>query len=222
MNPREFPCEPIVYDPLTPEDPFWQNPLITANFYNLTSWKNKRNGAIVGTASDLRFNNFKTADNLLAGIEFELTDVSADGLCQVNDSLIIGKSANSEQTLEMASPHGIISPRTENFTIDSVRFYNFDWNSAAALGDCSHCYHGAATDSGARTVTVKNLTFDETVTKRIRYQYPFLGIYKDLTGDLTEKGPNTWAMAYLKHNEAWSECETNMDLYDGHTCDNST
>ena len=47
--------------------------------------------------------------------------------------------------------------------MDSAKFYNFDWVGSAALGGCSHCYHPAATDSGARTVTFKNTYFDSTV-----------------------------------------------------------
>lgn len=77
--PRTYPCRPVVFDPNNSTDPFWQNPLITANFYNLTSWKNGRNGAIIGTVGDVRLHNFKTADNILAGIEFERTDKSGDG-----------------------------------------------------------------------------------------------------------------------------------------------
>jgi hypothetical protein len=33
----------------------------------------------------------------------------------------------------------------------------------AALGSCSHCFHSASTDSGARTVTFSNLVFDTSV-----------------------------------------------------------
>ena len=55
---------------------------------------------------------------------------------------------------------GIITPRTENFTVDSAKFYNFDWNGSAALSGCSHCFFTASTDSGARTVTFKNTYFD--------------------------------------------------------------
>ena len=40
-------------------------------FNGLTSWKNNRNGAIMGTAGAVIFSNFKTADNILTGIEFE-------------------------------------------------------------------------------------------------------------------------------------------------------
>jgi hypothetical protein len=71
--------------------------------------------------------------------------------------------------LDNASPHGIITPRTENFVIQNTKFYNYNWKDAAALGTCSHCFHPAATDSGARTVTLKNLSYDTTVAKRIKY-----------------------------------------------------
>jgi hypothetical protein len=221
MMPRQFPCKPITYDFTNQADPFHSNPLITAEFEELTSWKNKRNGAIAGKVADVRFKKFKTADNVLAGIEFERSDVTAENKAGVYDCLVIGKSLNTEQKLELASPHGIISPRSENFTIDNVRFYGYDWNDAAALGDCSHCFHPAATDSGARQVVVRNLFFDSTVLKKIKYQFPFLGIFKDETGELTGKGPNSWAMGYVKAHEAWSECETDLDVFDGHICDNT-
>jgi len=220
MIPRMYPCKDIIYDPFNTTDPFWQNPLITANFYNVTSWKNKRNGAIAGNVGDVRFHNFKVADNLLAGIEFERTNHTGDNRAQVKDSLIIGKTENAELETLRADPKGIIAPRSENFTIDGCKFYNYDWRNASALGDCSHCFHPASTDSGARTHTVRNLFFDTTVTKKIRYQEPYNGIFFDQTGTLTGKGPNSWATAYHKHNEAWPECSTDVEVFDGHVCDN--
>ena len=48
--------------------------MITANFNGLTSWKNGRAGAIFKTVGDVRFNNFKVADNLMAGIEMSVTN----------------------------------------------------------------------------------------------------------------------------------------------------
>lgn len=59
---------------------------------------------------------------------------------------------------------GLITPRSENFTVSNVNFYNFDLDGYAAIGTCSHCYHPASTDSGARTVTFSKLYFDPTVT----------------------------------------------------------
>jgi hypothetical protein len=75
LVPRTYPCSPIVYDPTNTTDPYHKNPLITSNFNRLVAWKNKRNGAIAETVADVRFNDFKVADNLLAGIEFSMNGV---------------------------------------------------------------------------------------------------------------------------------------------------
>jgi hypothetical protein len=93
MVPRKYPCSPIVYNGTNVDDPWHLNPKITANFYNLTAWKNKRNGAIAKTVGDIRFIDFKVADNILAGIEMSVTDErTGDGNAGVYDALVIGKS----------------------------------------------------------------------------------------------------------------------------------
>ena len=74
MIPRKYPCKPVVYDPTNTTDPWHQNPPITAHFYGLTSWKNGRNGAIASKVGDVRFHDFKVADNRLAGIEVSVCD----------------------------------------------------------------------------------------------------------------------------------------------------
>lgn len=71
MIPRALQCKPIIYDWNNLNDPFHQNPIQTMIFEDYTGYKNKRNGAIALNVGDVRFNNFKTADNLLAGIEME-------------------------------------------------------------------------------------------------------------------------------------------------------
>lgn len=79
--------------------------------------------------------------------------------------------------------------------------------------DCIDIY----TDSVARTVRFSNLTFDSTVPRRIRYQYPFRDIYYDLDGILTGKRPGTWDTNYWHHN-AQSECTVDLFVYDGINC----
>ena len=69
MVPRQKPCKSVWYDPDTPDDPYHSNPPITARMEDFTSWKNGRNGAIAERLGDVRFIGFKTADNVLAGIE---------------------------------------------------------------------------------------------------------------------------------------------------------
>jgi hypothetical protein len=184
-------------------------------------WKCKRTGAIAKKVGDVRFMNFKTADNMLSGIEMAESDLFGDDMAQVNGGLMIGRTNNTNWELDASSPHGIIAPRRENFLIQNVRFYNYNWNKAACLGSCSHCWHPHATDSGARTITLNNLTFDDaTVTKRIRYGYPYKAIFRDKDGSLTGKGPESYASFYTKHL-AQVECEILLDMYDGVTCDNT-
>jgi hypothetical protein len=183
MVPRKYPCESIKYDwavasanALEPdvakhEDPYWENPAITAFFRDLTSWKNGRNGAIAEKVGDVRFMNFKVADNVLAGIEFSETGEYGDEMAQINGALIIGKTTNTEDRLDWGNPDGVITPKTENFVVRNVRFFNFNWGKGAAISTCSHCFHSASTDSGARTVSFENLFFDPTtVPRRTRYQ----------------------------------------------------
>ena len=79
LMPVTYPCQAMVYDPTNTTDPYWQNPLITAHFVNFTSYMNQQNGAIAEEVGDVRFENFKVADNLIAGIEFSNTDVTMDG-----------------------------------------------------------------------------------------------------------------------------------------------
>lgn len=86
-----------------------------------------------------------------------------DGKAQIYNALVVGYSANSDSTTMTSPLYGIITPRTENFTVNGAKFYNFDQSGMAALGSCSHCFHNAATDSGARTVTFSNLYFDSSV-----------------------------------------------------------
>lgn len=221
MIPRTSPCKDLIYDETNTADPYWQNPIIPAKFYRLTSYKNGRNGAIAERVGAVEFIDFKTADNILAGIEFSLTDDVIDGYAMIKDALVIGKTANAEPETLAASPHGIIAPRSENFTIDGAHFANFDFTSgmAAALGDCSHCFHAASTDSGARTYTTSNLEFTN-VPRKIRYQYPERGIFHDMDGTLTGLGADTYATKGYKHTQQ-PECTLDTTLFDGVVCDNT-
>ena len=63
----------------------------------------------------VRFENFKVSDNILAGIEVELTDSMVDGYAMVNGALVIGRSNNADDMTNTAPSHGIIGPRTEGF-----------------------------------------------------------------------------------------------------------
>lgn len=160
MIPRKFPCQPIVYDATRPEDPYWQNPLEPMEFLRLTSWMNGVNGAIAGNVGAVVFKDFMLADNLDNGIMFEIVQDVKDDVCFIDGGFTIGRTSTSITALSGASPRGISAPRSENFSIKNMRFYNYNFNKAAALTDCSHCTHIASQDSGARTIKTINLGFD--------------------------------------------------------------
>lgn len=114
----------------------------------------------------------------------------------------------------------MIGPRTENFRVDGARFFNFDWNQAAALSSCSHCFHPAATDSGARTIRFSNITIDSSVQRIANYQLPWRAIFLDEDGSITGKGAGSWATPYYPYHNH-TECEYNETYYGGVFCDNT-
>jgi hypothetical protein len=212
-----------VYDADNQTDHFHQNPVQTVEFRNLTSWKNNRNGAIASNVGDVRFVNFKVADNILAGIEFEKTN-SVKGIRRagVYNSTMVAKTNNTfdgDLSDMMDKTYGVIAPRSEFFTISGAKFVNYDFKQTAALGDCSHCFHGAATDSGSRTYFTEKLQF-YNVTKRIKHQYPYSGIFHDMDGSLTNMGAHSYATFYYPHLMQ-PGCERNEDLFDGVICNSS-
>ena len=157
--PRERQCDPINYDK---DDPNY-NPPIIALYENLISYKNKRNCAIVERAGAVHWKNFKCADNLEVGMEMSRTDDNMqDGHAKIIGGLMVGKSENTEEALDKASPYGVRTPRTEWFQMEGTKFYNYNFNKAAGMSTCSHCWHDGNTDSGGRTMIVKDLFFDPT------------------------------------------------------------
>jgi hypothetical protein len=152
---------------------------------------------------DVRWFNFKAADNARVDLEMSMTDYYGDNKAQIDGALVIGRSNNLDPEGDMlneVSPRGVEMPQREFFTVKNVRFYNFNWNNAAALGTCSHCVQPE--DLGARTSTISKLWFDpDTVTNRISWNFPGRGILYDLDGSTTGRGPNSWATPYFKHNE---------------------
>jgi hypothetical protein len=92
MMPRKNPCRPIIFDGKNRKNPFWKNPLQEFRFLNLTAWKNARNGAIAEEIADVKFFNFKTADNGLAGMEVTKSNFVFDDRTMFLDCLVVGAS----------------------------------------------------------------------------------------------------------------------------------
>lgn len=221
MEPRTYPCQPMVYDESNSDDPYWQNPPIEANFWNYTGWKCNRDGAIGKKLGWVKFNNFKAADNRETGIQMSQTFLIGNYSGVFGNNLVIGQSNNTEPALLRSNPTGVVGPRTENWVANGIKFYNFNWGEAACFGSCSHCWHPQSSDHGARQYDVSNMYFDDaTVLRRIRYGTPFNGIYHDLDGTLTGLGAGSWATHFEAAHDL-PECQMDMTLWDGHICDST-
>ena len=240
-NPRTYPCKAVVFDEeayAAGTDPYHSNPVIPAYYENFIAYKNGRNGVIAEDIGAVRFVNFKTADNILAGIEVnKIIDVRDDefGIAYLEDAVVIGRTQKSidhpetfqgtAQDSDFAaadlSPHGVIAPQRDFWHVKNVRFFNFDFNEAAALGGCSHCFKQPATDSDGRTTTFEQLYFDTSVTKYVRHQSPKKAIFFDVDGTLTGGEAGSWTIHSSWAHNAWEgECELN-ELYDGYVCGNT-
>ena len=77
LVPRTNPCAAWTYnnsDPSATGAPYPGNPSIPAKFYNLVGWKNGRSAAIGEEMGAVEWHNFKTADNLLSGMEWSFAN----------------------------------------------------------------------------------------------------------------------------------------------------
>jgi len=169
--PREDPCSPVEYDVENPEDPYHTNHPITAVYENFVGWAAGRCAAIVELAGAMEFKNMRTADSQIANIEWSLVEV-AEGYTSIKNALSVGNTGFNDANGELSNLTlwGLITARSENLTVSNVSFYNFDFADSAAFGQCSHCFHDASTDSGARTVTLDNIFIDDaTVPRKIRW-----------------------------------------------------
>jgi hypothetical protein len=170
-DPHERPCAGNVFDQekyYAGENPYEGNNPITAVYENFLGYKNGRNGVMSEDMGAVVFKNIKTADNGLAGVEVNKVISVWDNMARLEDAVLVGQTTNNAEAT--GSPHGIIAPQRDGWRAVNVRFYNYDFNNAAALGSCSHCFSEPATDSGARETKFENLQFDDlTVPRRIRY-----------------------------------------------------
>eukprot|EP00361_Fabrea_salina_P003869 CAMPEP_0202427040 /NCGR_PEP_ID=MMETSP1345-20130828/1320_1 /ASSEMBLY_ACC=CAM_ASM_000843 /TAXON_ID=342563 /ORGANISM="Fabrea Fabrea salina" /LENGTH=3382 /DNA_ID=CAMNT_0049037631 /DNA_START=76 /DNA_END=10221 /DNA_ORIENTATION=+ len=190
------------------------NPAITGEFHRLTAWKNKRNGVISEDTGDIRFIGFKVADNKVGGIEVTYADFSEPyKTTRISDALVIGKSDNTEDNV--AGAIGIITPQTDGFLVENVRFHNFDDNMWP-IGDGSHSFKKPTRDYGGRLTKVKQLSFTSS-HKRIHWEFPPRGMFEALDDSLTGT-EGAFVGAHWTHLET-PECVHQPDTYNSVVCD---
>jgi len=241
-SPRTRPCDPITFNQSNYDaglDPYASNPLITATYSNFLAYKNGRNGVIAEDLGSVRFVNITTMDNTLGGIEVNkvvdnirddaLGGAYTDGACIIGRSqksidrptTFQGTAQDSGFSAANISPLGFITPQSDFYRVKNVKFYNFDFNEAAAIGSCSHCFKEPATDSDGRTVKFEGLTLnDPSVSKKIRYQFPFKSIFYGEDDTLTGLAGG-WTVSDIWCWNAWNGVCVSDPVYNGFVCDNT-
>jgi len=83
------------------KDPYWKNPAIPAEFRDFTGWKCGRNAAIGERIGDVKWFNFKAADNARVDLEMSMTDYYGEGAAMIDGALVIGRSNNIDPDGDM-------------------------------------------------------------------------------------------------------------------------
>jgi hypothetical protein len=211
-KPRERPCESVSSS----------NPEIPAHYKSYTGFKNGRAGVMGLSLGAIVLEDIRVADNKDVGIQFDWVSTSDSEANYMLGGVVVGTSGQGGS----GTPHGIISPQTEGWSIRGAHFYSFP--TGAAIGQCSHCEICGLLDSDADTVFTEDLKFDDaTVPRRIAWRPSNeKGIYHDNDGTLTGMGEHSWATSNWKHNE-WADstaCKNDADTlakFDGFICDNT-
>jgi hypothetical protein len=210
--PLTDPCGALKDDSLA--DPWSANPSVTATYENFTAYKCGRDGAIGEKMGDVRWVNFKVADNKLAGLEMTYTTYSKPWeTALISDALIIGNSANSDGTT--AGSIGLITPQTDGLQVEKVYFYNFD-SDQFPLGDASHSFKLPTRDTGARLTKLSQLSFTGS-HKKIAWGVPATGFFEISDASLTGTA-NAYVAAYWPHLLD-SSCTDGTDTYNSVVCD---
>ena len=214
--PLTYPCKPALNT--TADDPWADNPPVTAYYRNFLGYKCKRNGAIADRIGDVRWVNFTVADNILAGIEMTYTlDTPHFTIPFLSDALIIGKSGNTEPGVDLTDSIGFIAPQSDGFLGQNIAFFNFD-NTMYALGDESHSQNCHSRDFGGRHNQLQGLSFTNSV-KRIHWEYPRRSFFEILDDSLTGNA-GAYIAAFWPHL-IWEPYCVYDDLYNGIVCDGS-
>ena len=145
-----------------------------AEFKDLTSYNNGRNGAVAYEVGAVQFHDFRSANNVRANIEYGFVDEGIeDDYAKVVGGWILGKSAYwTSDRLDVASPDGIVFARSENFSIEGTKFCYYEAAyDAAALATCQDCSEMVDDRNiGAYTTKLTNLWYDvDNVDFRIRF-----------------------------------------------------
>jgi len=215
--PLTYPCNSALNN--TADNPWADNPPVTAYYRNFLGYKCRRDGAIAEKIGDVRWVNFTVADNILAGIEMTYTmDTPPFTIPFLSDSLIIGKSGNYEAGVDLAGSIGLIGPQTDGFLAQNIAFYNFD-SDMFTLGDESHSQVCTSRDFGGRHNQLKGLTFTNA-NKRVHWEYPRRSFFEIVDDSMTGHA-GAYIAAFWPHLQWDPYCVYDEATYNGIVCDGS-
>lgn len=96
LMPREHPCEDSPFDhdweSKGKDDPYWQNPHITATFERFIGWACNDTCAITERTGAVIFKDFKAADCGTSCIEYSEIEDVVDGYAKVIDAVVVGRT----------------------------------------------------------------------------------------------------------------------------------
>ena len=191
------------------------NKPVPAEFKRFTAWKCTRDGAIAEEVGDVRFVDFKVADNVFAGIELTYTQFTRwFHTTRVVNAMIVGNSGNSEGACKGSV--GLITPQTDGLLVDGAKFFNFD-EKMNAFGDASHSFNPPTRDHGARLTKLQKLSFTNS-HRKIAWGVPATGFWEILDSSLT--GQAGFVAAYWPHLIN-PDCTEQLDTYNSIVCTGS-
>lgn len=181
-------------------DPYSANPSIFNQISRLTSYSNNI-GFLGELLGNIELVDMKLSDNNI-GIQFHLTNFSREPVV-LSNALIVG---NSLGNITNDSSIGLITPRTHNFAVEGVSFYNF-YHGMTAIQSCSQCELPQYLVTGGIITSFTSVVFANISGSYISWNTPLREIFLDLDGSLTQglqillglSGPNRGAITPYRY-----------------------
>jgi len=234
FNPMTQPGDAIKYDNPDKNEP------VTATFEGSLLYRNGKKGIEAEMLGAVFIKDTIAVDHINSGIEVSSTKELVKYVQELNDQTnplrrgmitdctIIGKSNTLSTHIPLTSPktRGIVTPRMDNYLVKNIDFFNFSEVNTYAFGDCGRCeVSWCCTDSGARTIDVENIRYNDSVPgdKYLKWNYPFKGIFRDRDGSMSGYPSERFITPFYSYMlpDTNLECERNPALDDSAVCDAS-
>lgn len=182
FKPRQRPCDP-------------SSPFVTAVFQHVLSYRNGLNGAQVSAVAHLVLADCAFVDNALAGVEMPGAQggelAGPWGANQLRNVLFVGSSGPDYVPRQN---YGMIGPAQHGLLLTNVTFANFFHPGSYALRACAKC-EAFTPQGGGWEVQFERVSWLQS-PNRVWWRWRHEGVYLDLDGSLTGRGPGTSVVAF--------------------------